>query len=114
MTTKAAILQAIRGKCLDCSVYQPSEVRACPLTMCALWPFRMGEDPAPSQNRGFAKPPVYTEDSASRPLSGYQGSAPPLRHPKSPVNTGSFEEGDPVRRGGVGGPSAVVPSVGRF
>ena len=113
MTTKAGILQAIRRKCLDCSAFQPSEVRECRVTMCALWPFRMGEDPAPSQNRGFAKPPVYTGDSAGRLISGYQGSARPVRHPKSPVTTGSFEDGNPIRAGGVGGPSAVAPSVAR-
>lgn len=61
MTTKANILQAIRSKCLDCSCYQPSEVRNCHLTTCDLWPFRMGRDPNPTSRRGFAKSNVYTE-----------------------------------------------------
>jgi hypothetical protein len=61
MTTKADILQAIRRKCLDCSCYQPSEVRNCGLTVCVLWPFRLGRDPAPSTSRGFAKSSVYTD-----------------------------------------------------
>jgi hypothetical protein len=63
MTTKAAILHAIRNKCLDCSCYQPIEVRECPLTTCGLWPYRFGVDPDPSPNRGFAKSPVYTDAS---------------------------------------------------
>jgi hypothetical protein len=63
MTTKAAILHAIRNKCLDCSCYQPVEVRECPVSTCGLWPYRFGVDPDPSPNRGFAKSPVYTDDS---------------------------------------------------
>jgi hypothetical protein len=62
MTTKAAVLHAIRNKCLDCSCYQPVEVRECPLTTCGLWPYRFGVDPDPSPNRGFAKSPVYTDE----------------------------------------------------
>ncbi len=63
MTTKATILQAIRHKCLDCSVYQPAEVRECPVTTCGLWPYRSGVDPEPSQARGFAKSHVHTGGS---------------------------------------------------
>ena len=33
-------LEAIRRKCLDCSSYQPSEVRRCEAVKCPLWPFR--------------------------------------------------------------------------
>ena len=64
MTTKAAILQAIRRKCLDCSCYQPSEVRLCPATACELWPYRFGRDPSPRDGVGFAKPPMYADDFA--------------------------------------------------
>ena len=39
-------LQAIRRKCLDCSCYQPSEVRQCEAVNCPLWPFRAGKYPA--------------------------------------------------------------------
>ena len=60
MTTKSAILQSIRHKCLDCCCHQPTEVRQCRATRCALWPFRFGTDPRPSQSRGFAKSPAYT------------------------------------------------------
>jgi hypothetical protein len=39
-------LKAIRAKCLDCSCYQPKEVRECHITTCALWPYRFGKRPA--------------------------------------------------------------------
>ena len=39
------ILSVIRAKCLDCCCYQPSEVRRCTATGCALWPYRMGTNP---------------------------------------------------------------------
>lgn len=38
-------VKAIRAKCLDCTCQQPLEVRLCPVTKCALWPFRMGKRP---------------------------------------------------------------------
>lgn len=38
-------VKAIRTKCLDCTCYQPSEVRLCPSVTCALWPYRMGKRP---------------------------------------------------------------------
>jgi hypothetical protein len=62
MTAKSNILHAIRRKCLDCSCYQPSEVRDCRLQRCDLWPYRLGRDPDPSLTRGFAKSPVYASD----------------------------------------------------
>lgn len=37
--------QALRNKCLDCSCWQPSEVRLCPAKGCPLWPWRMGKNP---------------------------------------------------------------------
>jgi hypothetical protein len=40
-----SILEAVRAKCLDCCCQQPSEVRYCTATFCALWPFRMGANP---------------------------------------------------------------------
>ena len=76
MTTKAAILQAIRHKCLDCSCYQPVEVRECPVTTCGLWPYRFGVDPDPSPNRGFAKSPVYTDDFRQDELIPLEASQP--------------------------------------
>ena len=38
-------LKAIRAKCLDCSGFQPKEVRICPVTTCPLWLFRLGTNP---------------------------------------------------------------------
>lgn len=63
MTTKANILSAIRQKCLDCSCYQPNEVRNCSLTKCDLWPYRMGRDPEPGPARGAAKSSLSRSDS---------------------------------------------------
>jgi hypothetical protein len=50
MTTKGEVLQAIRGKCLDCSNFQPVEVLKCTVTKCPLFIFRMGKDPCPNPN----------------------------------------------------------------
>lgn len=38
-------VKAIRAKCLDCSGFQPSEVRNCEITECQLFPYRMGKNP---------------------------------------------------------------------
>lgn len=38
-------VKAIRAKCLDCSNYQPKEVRECIMTECPLYPYRMGKNP---------------------------------------------------------------------
>ena len=43
--TKKSLLKVIREKCLDCCVQQHSEVRLCQIKDCALWPYRMGENP---------------------------------------------------------------------
>jgi len=37
--------KAIREKCLECSCWQNEEVKECPATDCALYPFRFGKDP---------------------------------------------------------------------
>lgn len=39
-------VKAIREKCLDCCCGQVKEVRLCPSETCALWPYRMGKNPA--------------------------------------------------------------------
>jgi hypothetical protein len=44
-------LKAIRSKCLDCSNHQPKEVELCPVTDCALFPFRFGRRPATQAKR---------------------------------------------------------------
>jgi len=38
-------VRAIRAKCLDCSGDSAAEVRACELTACPLYPFRLGKNP---------------------------------------------------------------------
>lgn len=35
--------KAIRQKCIECSCWNDKEVRDCPCTDCALYPFRMGK-----------------------------------------------------------------------
>ncbi len=39
-------IKAIRAKCLDCCCGQVNEVRLCPCAECALYPYRLGKDPA--------------------------------------------------------------------
>lgn len=38
-------IRAIRKKCLDCSGDSAAEVRACELTACPLYPYRLGKNP---------------------------------------------------------------------
>lgn len=38
-------LKAIRQKCLDCSGFQPKEVRLCPAVDCPLFQYRFGRNP---------------------------------------------------------------------
>lgn len=42
---KLTPIKAIRAKCLDCSCWQPSEVRNCTAVDCPLHPFRLGKNP---------------------------------------------------------------------
>ena len=100
MTTKTAILQAIRHKCLDCSVYQPIEVRECPVSTCGLWPFRFGVDPDPSRTRGFAKSPVYKGHSAARDLDGSPVALNPSPLEIGPLDA-SFAESRAIAAGSI-------------
>lgn len=52
---KRPVLSAIRAKCLDCCVQQIAEVRRCQVFDCALWPYRMGNDPFTNRKGGFKK-----------------------------------------------------------
>ena len=38
-------LKSIRKKCLDCSYYQPKEVRECTIIDCPIYPYRFGRRP---------------------------------------------------------------------
>jgi hypothetical protein len=62
-------LRAIRAKCLDCSCYQPGEVRLCEAVKCALWPFRAGRHPwlasskkNPSEPAGFEQGEAFYDE----------------------------------------------------
>lgn len=59
-------VKAIRAKCLDCTCQQPLEVRLCPVTKCALWPFRMGKRPKMGKE---ASTPHKAEAGMSQALS---------------------------------------------
>jgi hypothetical protein len=37
---KGSLRAAIKLKCLDCSNYQPSEIKECVITVCSLFPHR--------------------------------------------------------------------------
>jgi hypothetical protein len=45
--SKLTPIKAIREKCLECSCGSRQEVRFCPITRCALWPYRLGKRPKP-------------------------------------------------------------------
>jgi hypothetical protein len=113
MTTKAAVLHAMRQKCLDCCCGQPAEVRVCHIEDCPLWPYRFGRDPTPSGNRGFAgssagrnglqsrrsnaapeKSHVYTCGSSRRPAGMGPGTTQPRPLAECPVYTDGFEQGE--------------------
>ena len=62
--------KAIRFKCLDCSGGSHADVTNCHITLCPLWPFRMGKsrpfsqeasERARRQPPGFKKKPVSPE-----------------------------------------------------
>ncbi len=38
-------LKAIRATCLECVCWSPKEVKLCPSTLCALYPYRCGTNP---------------------------------------------------------------------
>ena len=38
-------VKAIRKKCLDCSYWQPKEVRLCVVIDCPIYPYRLGHRP---------------------------------------------------------------------
>lgn len=73
------LAKAIREKCIDCSGGSLAEVRLCPVLKCALWPYRMGENPsAKPRGRSFPKangsseksPLIATISDGKRPSAG--------------------------------------------
>jgi hypothetical protein len=74
-------IQAIRAKCLDCSVDQPGEVRLCEAVKCPLWPFRAGQHPYTSaklKNRVQEADFTQEEGSAEAATSPSRGSQHPI------------------------------------
>jgi len=63
MTTKTAILKAIRGKCLDCCVGNAAEVKKCTVQTCEIYPYRFGVDPNPSRKGNIENLPSRREDT---------------------------------------------------
>lgn len=58
-------VKAIRAKCLDCSCDSIEEVKNCPITSCALYPFRFGKNP-------YRKPREYTEEQKAEMASHFR------------------------------------------
>mgnify|MGYP000417960840 CR=1 FL=1 len=56
-------LKAVRSKCRDCCAGSRKEVRLCPVTHCALWPYRFG-------GRKRAKKIVAEERRKQKKLEG--------------------------------------------
>ena len=40
-----SLLKSVRKKCLECSGDSRQEVKECPITSCALYPYRLGRNP---------------------------------------------------------------------
>lgn len=45
-------IRAIRFYCLQCSCGQVKEIRECPITVCALYPYRLGKRPKNENEQG--------------------------------------------------------------
>ena len=44
---RVPLLKIIRLKCLECTCWQPAEVRQCTIPDCILYRFRFGKNPVP-------------------------------------------------------------------
>lgn len=53
-------IKAIRAKCMDCTCYQPKEIRECRIITCALWPYRMGRRPSEHDRQVYERQEVGT------------------------------------------------------
>ena len=85
-------LKAIRLKCLDCCFDQINEVRLCPITDCALYPYRMGHNPKLKGKRPGAAANLTKNallDGASEPSSVSDGKSYGDDYaPKNPIPQG--------------------------
>ena len=55
---------AIRAKCLDCSRFAVSEITACVVKDCPLWPFRRGAACPPEEFKAWEARYMASEDGA--------------------------------------------------
>jgi hypothetical protein len=60
-------LKAIRKKCLDCSYWQPKEVRECTVIDCPIYPYRFGRRPDKATKDTLKR---FREESVE-PTKGY-------------------------------------------
>lgn len=49
MTTKTALLRAIKDNCIECAGGSLNEVKLCTVHRCKMYPYRLGKDPAPAR-----------------------------------------------------------------
>ncbi len=83
--------KAIRGRCLNCSAWKPSEVRTCEFTDCALWPFRMGKGGPDKESRQQAMREYCLWCTDDQPLEIYRCQVfdCPLWYYRKSQNSGS-------------------------
>ena len=92
-------VEAIRQKCLDCSGYQPSEVKLCEAVTCRLWPFRAGRHP-------------YTRKSVQEANSDEGASEGTLMPLACPSSKNRLQEADFEESGHIAlYPSAIAAAV---
>jgi len=60
------VFAAIRAKCQDCMNWQNSEIKACTVVHCPLWPYRMGH-----------KPRQEGQEHRNAPIKGHFGRKKP-------------------------------------
>ncbi len=99
-------MRAIRAKCLDCSGGSTKEARLCPVTACALWPYRMGRRPRAAEIVA-ATCPISAPHAVSR-ASPANGCGPMRRRPPGlPDDRGTRDPSSrsrSVRRSHASGP----------
>jgi hypothetical protein len=73
----STLLKAIRATCPDCSCGSPGGVRQCPITRCALHPYRMGVNPS-AMPRGASFPGGDARGKKSAQIEDvFAGNRPP-------------------------------------
>ena len=74
-TTVKELRQAIRKKCLDCSGWQPKEVRLCTVWRCDLYPYRMGKKtPLVERPDSVQKPMLPNTEKTENPVTPEDGA----------------------------------------